>query len=208
MGMDGRSEIINKGGFRMNIIDCKGLKCPQPVINTKKYFDSIEDGEAVVIVDNEVSKNNVVKFATSNGYKNSVKEENSLYHITINKEACEACGEMNFEEKLSILIGSNKFGEGDDTLGETLMKSYLFALSESDKLPTHIMLVNGGVKLGVESSDVLESLFKLKERGVEILSCGTCLDFYGLKEKLAIGEITNMYTIVEIMNKSTNTINL
>ena len=88
------------------------------------------------------------------------------------------------------------------------MKSYLFALSESSNLPTNLVFLNGGVKLVVEESPCLESIEKLSKEGVNILSCGTCLDFYGLKEKLAIGDITNMYTIVELMNKSQNTIKL
>ncbi|ERI90512.1 selenium metabolism protein YedF [Clostridiales bacterium oral taxon 876 str. F0540] len=192
----------------MNIIDCKGLKCPQPVINTKKYFDSIENGEAEVIVDNEVAKNNISKFCNSNGFKFSTEEKEGLYHIKITKENT-GCEVMEAEtNSLVIVIATDKLGNGDDTLGATLMKSYLYALSESDKLPTDLLLLNGGVKLAAEGSEVLDSLNKLKERGVNIASCGICLDFYKLKEKLAVGEITNMYTIIEKMNTADNTIKL
>lgn len=192
----------------MNIIDCKGLKCPQPVINTKKYFDSIENGEAEVVVDNEVAKNNISKFCKSNGFKFDVEEKEGLYHIKITKEN-DNCEVMDFEKNsLVILIGADKLGSGDDTLGATLMKSYLYALSESDKLPTDLLFINSGVKLVAEGSEVLDSLNKLKERGVNIASCGICLDFYNLKEKLAVGEITNMYTIIEKMNTADNTIKL
>lgn len=191
-----------------NIINCKGLKCPQPVINTKKYFDSIEDGQATIIVDNEVSKNNVSKFAESNGYKNEVIEIDGLYHIRITKEAC-TCKPMSFnEKKLTILVSNDKLGLGDDKLGTTLMKSYFYALSESDIIPSELIFLNAGVKLTAQGSDCLESIKKLKERGVNVLSCGTCLDFYDLKEKLAVGEITNMYTIIEKMNTSDKTIKL
>ncbi|MBL4938414.1 sulfurtransferase-like selenium metabolism protein YedF [Clostridium sp. YIM B02515] len=192
----------------MNIIDCKGLKCPQPVINTKKYFDSIENGEAEVVVDNEVAKNNISKFCNSNGFKFNVEEKEGLYHIKIAKENV-SCEVMDFEKNsLVILIGTDKLGNGDDTLGATLMKSYLYALSESDKLPTDLLFLNSGVKLVAEGSEVLDSLNKLKERGVNIASCGVCLDFYKLKEKLSVGEITNMYTIIEKMNTADNTIKL
>ncbi len=191
----------------IHTIDCKGLKCPQPVINTKKYFDSINQGEACVIVDNEVAKNNISKFAESNGFKWKVTEENGLYNITITKENC-GCQVMDFTKKFTIVISTDKLGEGDDTLGANLMKSYLFALSENDNIPTDIIFLNGGVKLTTEGSPCIESIQKLKDRGVNILSCGTCLDFYGLKEKLLIGEISNMYTIVELMNKAENTIKL
>ncbi|GLC30452.1 sulfurtransferase-like selenium metabolism protein YedF [Clostridium omnivorum] len=190
-----------------HLLDCKGLKCPQPVINTKKYFDSIESGEAQVIVDNEVAKNNIVKFSQSNGFENSVEERDGLYYINITKSS--GCEVMELDNNnLVILVSSDKLGSGDDKLGAMLMKSYLYALSESNKLPTDILFLNSGVKLTVEGSDSLQSINKLKERGVNILSCGTCLDFYEIKDKLAIGEITNMYTIVETMNSATNTIKL
>ena len=86
------------------------------------------------------------------------------------------------------------------------MKSYLYALSESDKLPSHLLFLNGGVKLTIEGSECLESIQSLKDEGVTILSCGTCLDFYNIKDKLKVGEITNMYTIVEEMTSADNTI--
>jgi selenium metabolism protein YedF len=192
----------------MHVIDCKGLKCPQPVINTKKYFDSIESGEAEIVVDNEVAKVNISKFCQSNNLNFSVEEKEGFYHIRIAKEDCD-CEVMNFEtRKLVILISSDKLGEGDSTLGATLMKSYMYALSESDKLPSDLLFINSGVKLVVEGSEVLDSLKKLTERGVSLASCGVCLDFYGVKDKLAIGEITNMYTIIEKMNTADNTIKL
>jgi len=190
------------------IIDCKGLKCPQPVINTKKYFDSIEEGQATIIVDNEVSKNNVSKFAESNGFISNVQEKEGLYHIIISKENS-SCKPMNFSEKqLTIVVSNDKLGLGDDKLGTTLMKSYFYALSESDLLPSYLLFLNAGVKLTTENSDCLDSIKKLQEKGVTVLSCGTCLDFYNLKEKLAVGEITNMYTIIEKMNSADKTIKL
>lgn len=189
------------------LIDCKGLKCPEPVINTKKYFDSIKNGKATVIVDNEISKNNVSKFAQNSGFKYNVSEKDNLYYIKITKENC-SCKPMEFSKNLVIVISTNKLGTGDDKLGTTLMKSYLYALSESDNLPSNLIFLNSGVKLTSQGSECLESILALKNKGVNILSCGTCLDFYNLKEKLAIGEITNMYTIVEKMNSASNTIKL
>ena len=190
----------------MHIIDCKGLACPRPVINTKKYFDSIENGEAQVIVDNEIAKNNIIKLANSNNIESDVEFENNFFIINLKK--LKNIDKKVSEDALVILIGKDKLGDGSDTLGTALMKSYIYALSESDKIPTHLLFLNGGVKLTIEDSEVLESLRVLQDKGVEILSCGTCLDFYGIKEKLAIGEITNMYNIVEVMNSSKNSINL
>ena len=88
------------------------------------------------------------------------------------------------------------------------MKSYIFALSEADLIPNDLLFINGGVKLTIEDSPVLDSLKKLISRGTNILVCGTCLDFFNVKDKLSIGEITNMYTIVELMNNADNTIKL
>jgi selenium metabolism protein YedF len=191
-----------------NIIDCTGLKCPQPVINTKKYFDSLENGAAEVIVDNEVAKNNVSKFAESCGFKYEVKEEQGIYYITVNKDATNCEIVQLAEENLVILVTTDKLGEGNDDLGALLMKSYLYALSEADKIPKDLIFLNAGVKLTTEGSESLDSIKKLSEKGVNVFSCGTCLDFYNLKEKLQVGEISNMYTIVEKTNGASNTIKL
>ncbi|MGL4731346.1 MAG: sulfurtransferase-like selenium metabolism protein YedF [Clostridium sp.] len=193
-----------------NIIDCKGLNCPMPVVNTKKYFDGIESGVATTIVDNEIAKNNVVKFAENAGFKAEVDEKEGLYYININKGAAEGNFEIKDENKktFSIVVGSDKLGNGADELGNALMKSYMFALSEAEIIPDKLLFLNSGVKLVVKDSEVLESLENLQKRGTEILSCGTCLDFYKLKEDVKIGEITNMYAIIEAMNNSDKTIKL
>lgn len=195
-----------------NIIDCKGLNCPLPLVNTKKYFDGIEKGSATTIVDNEVAKNNVLKFAENAGFEANFEEKDGLYYINITKGEkseecnCEICEET--KKTFTLVIGTDKLGNGDDALGTALMKSYLFALSEADIIPTDLLFLNSGVKLVVEGSEVLESINKLKDRGVNIQSCGTCLDFYKIKDKVQVGDITNMYTIVELMNSSDKTIKL
>lgn len=199
----------------MKVLDCRGLACPKPVIMAKKELENSEIEEFEVIVDNEAAKINVSKFATSAGASFLVKEEEKgIYHITLKKlEATETeagCEILNFEgdKNIVILVSNDKLGLGDDKLGAALMKSYMYALSESDAKPSTLLFLNGGVKLTVEGSEVMESLKLLENAGVEILSCGTCLDFYGLKDKLAIGGVTNMYTIIEKMNGATNTIKL
>ncbi|MCL2321560.1 MAG: sulfurtransferase-like selenium metabolism protein YedF [Oscillospiraceae bacterium] len=187
-------------------IDCKGLLCPQPVINTKKYFDSIEKGRAVVIVDNEVAKENIMKFANGSGYECTLVELKDEYRIEIvKKDKNEAIKE---DKSLTILVGTNILGRGSDELGNLLMKSYFYALTESENIPRVLIFMNSGVKLTTEGSEILDNLKKLESKGCEIISCGTCLDFYGLKDKLLIGEISNMYTIIEKMNASLNTITL
>lgn len=190
-----------------NEIDCRGLNCPIPVVNTKKYFDALESGIGVTVVDNEVAKNNVVKFAQGNGFEYEIEErEGNIYYITITKgevtvEELNLKNSKEKEETFTIVVGSDKLGNGDDELGTALIKSYLFALSEAEVIPTNLVFLNAGVKLVVEGALTIDSLKRLVERGVNVQSCGLCLDFYGLKENLAVGEISNMYAIIEMMNK-------
>ncbi|KPU42937.1 SirA-like protein [Oxobacter pfennigii] len=191
----------------MKTIDCRGLACPKPVILTKKELDAEEDTEVTTIVDNDVAVQNLKKFAESIGGKSKMEEKEGFFYVTITKTG-DRCIISDDDKNLVIFAGTDKLGSGDDKLGEALMKSYMFALCEADTIPKTIVFVNSGVKLTTEGSAVLESLEKLQSRGVEIMSCGTCLDFYNLKEQLKIGAITNMYTIVEKMNNASNTIKL
>ena len=193
----------------MKTIDCRGMKCPKPVIITKKEIENINEGTLEVIVDNDAAKENVSKYAKSIGLNSSVEEKDGFFYIKINKEASSCCKTINFNDNQPvIIITSDKFGTGDDKLGAALMKSYIYALTESDVKPKSLLFLNGGVKLTTEGSDVIESLKALEGAGVEIMSCGTCLDFYNLKEKLVAGTVTNMYTIVEKMNGASNTIKI
>ena len=189
-------------------INCKGLLCPQPVIITKKYFDSIENGRAVVIVDNDIAKQNIVKFAMGSGYNYTLVEKNDEYRIEIVKKNMINEEKHNGKETLTILVGTNSLGRGSEELGAILIKSYFYALTESECIPQTMIFINSGVKLTTKGSEVIEHLKIIEQKGCEIISCGTCLDFYNLKDKLLIGEISNMYTIIEKMNASTNTITM
>ncbi|WP_297630123.1 sulfurtransferase-like selenium metabolism protein YedF [uncultured Clostridium sp.] len=182
----------------MNKIDCRGLMCPKPVIETKKYFDKIKEGKAEVTVDNEIANNNIIRFAEGAGFKveSNAQENNFIITITKENESKKASNVGGF----SIIVGTDKLGEGNDELGKTLMKSYLYALSESNEIPDELIFLNGGVKLTTEGSNALESIKDIEKKGTKVISCGACLDFYNLKEKLNVGEVGNMYTIVEIMN--------
>ena len=200
----------------MNIIDCKGLACPMPVIKTKKYFDLEDSKEALVIVDNEVAKNNVLRLAKGINLNSSFVEEDGLYKIQLSRGEFSGVQAIDTNESVveykssapTILVASNLLGNDDDRLGETLMKIYINTLAESEVLPENLMFINGGVKLTCTGSDVLDSLNSMQEKGVNIISCGACLDFYNLKEELKVGEIGNMYQIIDLMNKSGNTIKL
>jgi selenium metabolism protein YedF len=185
----------------MNEIDCRGMACPQPVITTKKALEEMEQGEFIVIVDNPAARDNVERFARSQGCSVDIKEEGHDFHLRIQKGKSSRPVEPSQEEKklqkVVVYINSHLMGIGEEALGEILMRSFLKTLVDIEKKPSRLILVNSGVRLSSEGSEVLETLQALSEKGVEILSCGTCLDFYGLKEKLKVGKISNMYDIAQ-----------
>ena len=192
-------------------VNAVGLACPKPVINTKKELDKIDNGIVVVTVDNDIAKQNILKLSNSlNCESKIIKEEKDLISIEIKKGENVIIEEKN-QDKLEdkcIFISSDKIGNGNDELGAVLMKGFIYTLTESKPYPKSILLVNSGVKLSTENYDTIENLKILEEAGVEILSCGTCLDYYGLKGSLKLGSVTNMYTIVDIMKYSLQTISI
>lgn len=198
----------------MKELDFRNMNCPLPVVNTKKHFDKIKSGEAVVLLDNETAFKNVSRYATSNNFKTDHKFENEIYYLHITKSEGESLEECNDKEKCScnelftVVIGSDKLGNGEDKLGNILMKSYMFALSESSIIPTDMLFLNSGVKLAIKGSDVIGSIKLLEEKGVRVKVCGTCLDYYKIMDKVEVGEVSNMYSIVETMNASDKIINL
>lgn len=199
----------------MIVLDERGKACPLPVVETKKALEAAASGEtARVLVDNEIAVQNLRKLADHKGWSFCwEKRGGGDFQAWITREAgeslseekqreteepeCPDCRTEGIRPGLTAVISSEAMGQGDDRLGKILMKSFLFALTQQDTLPETVLLYNGGAFLSCEGSESLEDLKKLEELGVEILTCGTCLDFYGLKEKLAVGGISNMYEIVE-----------
>lgn len=193
-------------------IDARGEACPKPVIMTKKALDKIDEGVVVTIVDNEVAKENVSKLARSSGYEYNVeKKSDSEYYIQITKgevdEEANVCIPDTFKD-MTIVFSSSTMGEGSEELGKILMKSFIYTLTESVPYPSTLVFYNGGVHLTCEGSEVLDDLEKLEKEGVEIISCGTCLDYFNIADKLQLGEISNMYTILEKLKNPTNTITI
>lgn len=187
----------------MSIIDCRGLACPQPVITTKKALDQLKEGELMVLVDNTVSCNNVERFAQSQGCSVEVEQRGEDFSLLIRKgkmrRETELTQEKEKAKKVVVYINSHLMGNGDEALGSFLMKAFLKTLVDLDTKPNRLVLVNSGVQLASEGSKVLDTLMVLSERGAEILSCGTCLDFYGLKGKLKVGAVSNMVEIIQSM---------
>lgn len=182
-------------------VNAIGDVCPIPVVKTKKAMQEAVGAETIeVLVDNEIAVANVTKMATGAGANvTSEKVADKEYKITIEVSgeaaACEACD----EENLVVVVSSDRMGVGNDDLGKVLIKGFIFAVTQLDKLPKTMLFYNGGATLTAEGSDSLEDLKHLEEQGVEILTCGTCLNYYGLSDKLVVGSVTNMYTIVEKM---------
>lgn len=191
----------------MKEVNAKGLACPQPVILTKKALEEIESGEVLTIVDNNTAKENVMRLAANLNCEYEVSENEGCYYVKIKKTGDMEENKKN-KESMVIVIASDKLGRGDEALGKVLMKSYTYTLTETNPLPETILFLNSGVKLTSEGSEVLENIKKLLDAGVEIISCGTCLDFYGLKDKLKVGVIGNMYLIIEKMNSASKVINI
>lgn len=182
----------------MFVIDCRGLACPEPVVTTKKALDQLKEGKLIVIVNNSVSCNNVERFALSQGCSVEVEKrgEEFYIHIEKTKRAEKVRGD---KRQVVVYINSQFLGVGEDTLGALLMRAFLKTLLDQEVQPYRIIFINSGVRLTSEGSEVLETLKTLSEKGVEILSCGTCLDFYGLKERLKVGVISNMYDILQTL---------
>jgi len=183
-------------------IDAMGLACPLPVIQTKKALKNIEEnGSVETMVDNESSMENLLKMAKEMGLESDYdKVEEYKYRVVITKGEGGTIIDSNdtaSNEKMVIAISSDKMGEGIDELGDVLMTGFIYTLTEMDIMPTTVLFYNGGAKLTVEGAPTLEDLKTLDKMGVEILTCGTCLNYYNLGDKLAVGEVSNMYTIIE-----------
>ena len=196
------------------MIDCRGMACPLPVVNAKKAAEELSAGDVLtVLVDNEIAVQNLTRFGEHKGFTVSAeKKSDKEYAVAMNingentqqaaSEETVAC-EMDSRQKgMLVVLSANTMGTGDPKLGTSLMKAFVFALTKQDRLPETILCYNTGAYLTCEDADTLEDLKLLESEGVTILTCGTCLDFYGLKEKLAVGGVTNMYDIVERMEKA------
>lgn len=204
--------------MKMVTVNAMGDACPIPVIKTKKALESLGGPDTVeVFVDNETAVKNVCKLAESTG-ASAVweKQEEGKYRIEIAASdassgkdipvACTECGSVEekggTEKGTVVVVSSDRMGEGSEELGKILIKGFLFAVTQLDSLPEKMLFYNGGARLTVEGAETLADLKLLEEEGVEILTCGTCLDYYGIKEQLAVGTVTNMYSIVETMQQA------
>ncbi len=190
----------------MKYVNCKGLLCPMPLIETKKAIkESVIGDEIQVDVDNETSFNNVSHFLNDNGFVFKFTKEALVYHINfvVNNLRTNTEGlKINEEPKSNlgnyiIVLDSDEMGSGDNDLGKLLLKGFINTIEQLDTLPKEIICYNSGITLAIKGSDTANSLKKIETKGVKIMLCGTCLDFYSLKDNIEVGSITNMLYIAE-----------
>jgi len=189
----------------MKKVDARGLDCPKPVIETIKVMDG-GAAEIIVIVDNDTASKNVSLLAKKRGYAFAEEKREDGIYINLKTDG-EKTGEKKASNKKEtgewvLLMASEHMGTGSDELGKILIKGYFYALTETKPLPKAVLFLNGGIRLALKGSAVIKELTILQEKGVEMLVCGTCLDYFGEKDNLELGIVSNMYDIVEKMNES------
>jgi len=190
------------------IVDTRGFSCPHPVIMTKKALDDKQAENITTIVDNKVALENVTRMVKSQGYDLNIEDKGGDYFIHIIKGAQDSSIPLNKPNEIAVLISSNLFGEGSEELGSVLMRSFLYSLTQLEGKVKTIIFMNSGVFLTTEGSEVLEHLKTMEEDGVQLLSCGTCLDYYQLKDRLKVGKVTNMYSATEVLTNADKVIKI
>ncbi len=194
-------------------LDCRGLKCPQPVLKTKDALEQITSGEIEVTVDNEASRSNVERFVRSQGCIATVTESNGNFVILASKSEDAPKTVKNVDVSsftcepvhtdLIYVVPSNIMGQGNDDLGKVLIRAFVKTIKDVSPQPSKVLFFNTGVMITAMDSDLVQPLKDLEAKGVEIFSCGTCLDFLGLKDKLLVGKTTNMFEIMQNMANAT-----
>ena len=208
----------------MRQIDMTGRACPLPVVEAKKALAPPETQGIVIKVDNKIAVQNLEKMASSRGYSLSFKEaDDGSFDVTIQKGPDFGEYENNslsilkksvmngpgpIDKNLVVVIGSDTLGRGEEELGKILMKSFIYSLSELDIAPVAVIFMNRGAYLSAKGSNTVSDIKRLEEKGAEILTCGTCANYYNLTDSIEAGAITDMYKITEIMAQARSVINI
>jgi selenium metabolism protein YedF len=199
----------------MHRIDARGLACPQPVIHATKALENHDS--IMIIVDNAIALENIHRMANSKDCSVTDETRNDGIYIVLKKngisetapgkdsEAAYACSSPG---PRVLVVSQDVMGKGDDTLGSILIKSFFHTIAETEPSPDIIIFLNSGVKLVADGSEVIDDVMILENKGKRILACGTCLDFFKLKERVKAGTVSNMYEIKELMLTASSTINL
>ncbi|MCF8404832.1 MAG: sulfurtransferase-like selenium metabolism protein YedF [Bacteroidales bacterium] len=202
----------------MKTLDAKGLKCPMPLIETKKALKDLDKDESLkIIIDNETSVKNVNHYLHDNNIPSTTHQNGNLWEINVTR------GEEDIEKTVPeaycapsgptdtsyvIMLAKDRLGEGSDELGNALVGALLNSALAQDVLPQKIIFMNSGINLVTKGSLFLHLLKELESRGVDIISCGTCLDYFGKMDELIVGRVTNMHEILESMLNVSKVINI
>ncbi|MGN0070206.1 MAG: sulfurtransferase-like selenium metabolism protein YedF [Atopobiaceae bacterium] len=197
-------------------IDARNLKCPKPVVLTLEALPKLKDGESLdILVNDNVALSNLMRLAASKKLDFYANQQGADTVIKLVPRADSEIGSDAAEKEAQafcdvpaaapaaptvIAVDTDSMGRGNDELGHILMKGFIYALAHQEKVPDTMLFYNGGAHLTCEGSESLDDIKELESRGTKILTCGTCLDFYGIKDKLAVGEVTNLYAIAEIVS--------
>lgn len=195
----------------MKTVDARGMLCPKPLILTKKALNGLAPGgHLTVLIDNETLKGNVERFCRDNGVDVSAARDGAMFTLTLVKRRGEKisadekayCAPESQRKPHVIAFRGDTMGSGPEELGAILMKAFVNTIKETEPLPSHLVFYNTGVRLVVQGSPLVEPLAELEKKGIKILACGTCLDYFGLKAKLAVGTVSNMYSILETLSNA------
>ncbi len=194
-------------------LDCRGLACPAPVLQTKEHIEQEHPESLIVLVDNEAARQNVSRFLSTQRFAVSVEEKGGQFRITGTRgeQTQVEQPEMNpdaAEKKIMVMVATDRMGVGDDELGRKLLFNFLKTLKEMGPQLWRLVFVNNGVKLTIEGAETLPILQDLAAEGVTILVCGTCLDHFKLLERKQVGETTNMLDIVTAMQLADSVVNI
>ena len=196
-------------------IDARGLKCPKPVVLTLEALPKLKEGDTLdILVNDNVAVGNLKRLAASKKLDFHAEQSGADTAITLTPREDSETGSAAAEKEAEafcdvpaaapaptvIAVDTDSMGRGSDELGHILMKGFIYALAHQEKVPDTMLFYNGGAHLTCEGSESLDDIKELAARGTKILTCGTCLDFYGIKDKLAVGEVTNLYAIAEIVS--------
>lgn len=187
----------------MKTLDLRNLQCPHPVIQSRKALLDEPGSDLTVLVSDETARDNLDRLAESLNYSASISQDGGDYQVVLTPDTeHQSADKTEITKRTVVFIASETMGSGDDELGRLLLKNYLITLTEMSDLPEAIYLVNGGVKLVCEGSELLEVFDKLGCLGIDIAACGLCLEFFHLKEKQALGRTTNMLEIATALQSA------
>lgn len=195
-------------------VDARGKMCPEPLVMTRNAIRVADEGDTIeVLIDNSTSQCNVQAFLNELGMSNTTEQHGDEFTITFtvqntpNTKNVQDIQPIEFcttplaprKSGYAVVLKSQTMGVGDDQLGSLLVRACLNSLNELDEKPTVVILYNAGVKLALQGTDTAAALEKLAHAGIDIILCGTCVDYFDIKDKISIGKVSNMFRINELL---------